>query len=178
MSFVTYEDLLDRDRDWALREGSMHFEKHSAVHETLRRIAWIPALALIIGCIDRTDSPMRSRLEQAVASEVTSFDFAADSNFDWDHKFVFDCYTSRKTVEDALGFRWPDYERSAIQHSDGVVLIVFVRDDRVVHWYEQPRWIELGGLACDEGYHRTNAKFQISRRDGRVQLIPEAIPES
>jgi hypothetical protein len=36
---VTYEQLLDRDLDWALREGSMHFEGASAVHKTLRRIA-------------------------------------------------------------------------------------------------------------------------------------------
>ncbi len=36
---VTYEQLLDRDLDWALREGSMHFEGTSAVHKTLRRIA-------------------------------------------------------------------------------------------------------------------------------------------
>lgn len=36
---VIYEELLDRNLDWALREGSMHFEKDSAVHKTLRRIA-------------------------------------------------------------------------------------------------------------------------------------------
>ena len=35
---VTYEQLLDRDRTWALREGSMHFEKESAVHKALVKI--------------------------------------------------------------------------------------------------------------------------------------------
>jgi hypothetical protein len=35
---VVYEELLNRDVDWALREGSMHFEEQSAVHKTLRRI--------------------------------------------------------------------------------------------------------------------------------------------
>ncbi len=35
---VTYEQLLDRDLDWALREGSMHFERESAVHKTLRKV--------------------------------------------------------------------------------------------------------------------------------------------
>jgi hypothetical protein len=35
---ITYEQLLDRNLDWAFREGSMHFEKESAVHKTLRRI--------------------------------------------------------------------------------------------------------------------------------------------
>jgi hypothetical protein len=36
---MTYEQQMDRDRRWALLEGSMHFEKESAVHKTLRRIA-------------------------------------------------------------------------------------------------------------------------------------------
>lgn len=35
----TYEEQLDRDLGWAFREGSMHFEKESAVHRTLRQIA-------------------------------------------------------------------------------------------------------------------------------------------
>src|SRR5271165_6968712 len=34
----TYEELLDRNLEWALREGSMHFENESAVHKTLRKI--------------------------------------------------------------------------------------------------------------------------------------------
>jgi hypothetical protein len=36
---VTYEQLLDRDPGWALLEGSMHFEKESAVHKALRKIS-------------------------------------------------------------------------------------------------------------------------------------------
>lgn len=35
---IAYEKQLDRDRMWALREGSMHFEKESAVHKTLLKI--------------------------------------------------------------------------------------------------------------------------------------------
>jgi hypothetical protein len=35
---VTYEQLLDRNFDWALREGSMHFEEKSSVHKTLRKV--------------------------------------------------------------------------------------------------------------------------------------------
>lgn len=35
---IAYERLLDGDRRLALREGSMHFEKESAVHRTLERI--------------------------------------------------------------------------------------------------------------------------------------------
>ncbi len=35
---VTYEDRLTRDVRWAFQEGSMHFEKESAVHKTLEKI--------------------------------------------------------------------------------------------------------------------------------------------
>jgi hypothetical protein len=34
----TYEQRLDRNFEWALREGSMHFEKGNAVHQALRKI--------------------------------------------------------------------------------------------------------------------------------------------
>ena len=36
---LTYEQLLNRDLDWALREGSSHFEGLSAPHRTVRRFA-------------------------------------------------------------------------------------------------------------------------------------------
>src|SRR5438477_2212790 len=35
---IAYETRLDRDLSWALREGSMHFEKDSAVHKSLFKI--------------------------------------------------------------------------------------------------------------------------------------------
>src|SRR5437762_12971202 len=34
----TYEQRLDRNFEWALREGSMHFEKGNAVHKALGKI--------------------------------------------------------------------------------------------------------------------------------------------
>ena len=36
---VVYEQLLDRETQWALHEASMHFEEKSAVHHALRDIA-------------------------------------------------------------------------------------------------------------------------------------------
>jgi hypothetical protein len=35
----TYEEHLDADTEWALSEGSRHFDEKSAVHETLREVA-------------------------------------------------------------------------------------------------------------------------------------------
>ena len=38
LAMITYEALLDQNLDWALNEGSMHFEGNNAVHKTLRGI--------------------------------------------------------------------------------------------------------------------------------------------
>jgi len=35
---TTYEERLNRDLNWALDEGSMHFDENNAVHHALRRI--------------------------------------------------------------------------------------------------------------------------------------------
>jgi hypothetical protein len=35
---ATYEERLNRDLNWALDEGSMHFDQNNAVHRALRRI--------------------------------------------------------------------------------------------------------------------------------------------
>ena len=36
---ISYEERLNRDPRWALREGSMHFEKESAVFQTMEKIS-------------------------------------------------------------------------------------------------------------------------------------------
>jgi hypothetical protein len=36
---IVYEQLLNQNRRWALQEGSLHFEKESAVHRTMQNIA-------------------------------------------------------------------------------------------------------------------------------------------
>jgi hypothetical protein len=144
----------------------------------MRLIAIILGLLLVNGCNEGGDdrgggggaSAIRSGLESAVASGATSFDFAADPAFAWDRLYVFDCYSRRASVEKSLGFAWPEFDKTTLASSDSVVLVVFVRDGKVVGWYEQPRTIELGGLANGEGYSRSEARFEVDRARGRVEL--------
>lgn len=112
----------------------------------MRLITIIFGLLLVGGCDGGGGSgamSARTRLESAVASGATTFDFAADPAFTWDRMHVFGCYSSRESVEKALGFPWSDFSKSAIESSDSVVLVVFVQNGKVVGWYEQPRTIEL-----------------------------------
>jgi hypothetical protein len=139
----------------------------------MRVIAVILELLLVAGCSDGGGNgapSTQSRLESAVASGATSFDFAADPAFAWDRMYVFGCYSNRALVEKALRFSWPDFTKTTIESSDSVVLLVFVQNAKVVGWYEQSRNIELGYLANEEGYTRSQGVFDVDRSMGRSEL--------
>jgi hypothetical protein len=108
-----------------------------------------------------------------VASGAASFDFAsADPAFQWDRVHVFAPYSDKQSVEKELGFRWSGFSRTTIEVLDGVALVVFVRNGKVVHWYEHPRGKgDLAYLDNNKGYARSESKFRIEGRkqsDGSV----------
>ena len=139
------------------------------------RLTFILGLFVIVGCNEGGGaSSARASLESAVASGATSFDFATDSAFAWDRVYVFGSYTSRQDVEKSLGFSWPDFEKSEVWVQDGNTLVVFVREGRVVDWFDSPPGINLGWIANAEGYGRDQAAFRIERADGRAELKPIA----
>jgi hypothetical protein len=89
-------------------------------------------------------------------------DFSDLASCDWNRLFVFHPYTRGEDIERALGFHWDQAKASGISHSDGVNLIVLVKDSQVVKWFDHPRSRgELYGLADGSGFHRTNAKFVV-----------------
>ena len=117
---------------------------------------------------------LSKRLEIAAASGAQTFDFAAETTFDWERMYVFGCYAPQKDVERVLGFAWPDYRKSSIGSSDAVCLVVCVKDRRVVDWYEQSRRVEIGDLVNDQGYARSEATFNIVRLGDRYGLLSRA----
>lgn len=141
----------------------------------MKQLTLIVGLLLVGGCNEGGGtSSTRPSLESAVASGATSFDFATDTKFAWDRVYVFGSYTSRQEVEQSLGFAWPDFERSAVEVQDGNTLVVFVRDGRVVDWFDSPPAVELGWIANADGYARKDATFRIERGDARAELKPIA----
>ncbi len=129
------------------------------------------SLLLPGACSSQEPDPLPRQLRLAVDAGAETFDFAAHTTVPWDRMYVFGPYTSRDRVEQVLGFAWRGYQQTSIEGFDGVCLVVFVRDGSVVHWYEQPRHIELGLLANDTGYTPAEARFRIER-EGRITLEP------
>jgi hypothetical protein len=90
---------------------------------------------------------------------------------DWDRVYIFRPYTSAETIQQALGFRWPDAERTSIEFNEGVNLMVFVKDGESVGCFEHPRNRgDLTGIANMAGYSREDARFLVVS-DGEQRLV-------
>ena len=110
--------------------------------------------------------------EQMRRGPVTTIDFATIARFPWDRMYVFGPYTSAAQINASLGFQWQGVRWTSIDSSKGHNLVVFVKGNEVVHWFEHPRNRgELEDLADPNGYAREEAQFQVYRTaDGRLAL--------
>jgi hypothetical protein len=100
------------------------------------------------------------------------------TNFSWDKFFVFTPYTPVDKIENDLGFRDKRLEKTDISLRDDFNLLVFVKDNKVVHYVEFYRQIgnferiasQKGGLTPKE------AVFKVDFQDehGSPILIWEA----
>ena len=122
------------------------------------------AIVLWISYALRQD-PVSRRIAESVASnDSRPIDFAQITDFDWDRVYCFDCYTGQREIEKRLGFPWPGLGGSAIESSDGVTLIVFVKNGRVVRSFDQSRREgDFGKIDNPHGLTRAEARFVLNR---------------
>jgi hypothetical protein len=111
-------------------------------------------------------------LEQVRQGPGAVVDFAQIAPFAWDRLYIFGPYTPPEEIDACLGFHWSEYWRTSIRGNKGHNLVMFVREGRVVHWFEHPRNCgELEELADPKGYARAEAKFEVyTGSDGRIAL--------
>jgi hypothetical protein len=126
---------------------------------------------VLAGCV-AASTTQGQPLDPAVVGREKTFDFAASMPFDWDRMYVIAPYGDRGQIEDVLGFPWPDADKSRIGTEDTVNLVIFVKDGKVVSWYDQPTTVDLAAIAKGSAYYRTDAKFNVRYQDGVVSLVP------
>jgi hypothetical protein len=100
--------------------------------------------------------------EKVLGGPGTTIDFAEIAPFAWDRVYFFRHYTSHQSINDSLGFDWPDVSNTTIDLCKGTSLVVFVKGGEVEHWFEHPRnHGELLDLANGSGYSRDEARFVV-----------------
>ena len=100
------------------------------------------ALLLAVGCAQVHDAQLAGALSTAIEQAGYArkpLAIADVTDFAWDRFHVFEPYTPVSDIDKQLGFAWPDAKETGIDYLDGIDLLVFVKDKRVVRSVVLPR---------------------------------------
>lgn len=106
-----------------------------------RRVVAAAVLLLVgvHGC-SRSDGDLERRIAAEASRDLGALvRIESLTDFAWEQLHVFPPYSSQDWIDSQLGFAWPAAARTGIFDSDGIALLVFVRDSEVVRYVAQPR---------------------------------------
>jgi hypothetical protein len=97
------------------------------------------------------------------------------TDFKWDRVYIFPPYTGLETIDNDLGFVWPQARSIRTDFRDDINLIVFTDNKQVIAYVEYPRSLgNLDGNYKREGYSPDEAIFIVEegplQPDGRPLL--------
>lgn len=145
----------------------------------MRRIAIVCFCLAVAGTIwvAKSDSLSGALWRQFQRGPGAEISFASLAPYEWDRVFIFGPYTPHKDIHNSLGFHWAGVSRTNIGDHDGITLVVFVRGNEVVEWFEHPRNRgDLAKLPNGKGYAQGRAKFEVkSEADGRLVADPREL---
>ena len=104
-------------------------------HTKLHRYSIIFLLAACAGCTDYSSDIS----DQLNANGRNSIDLMQAVPIKWDKVCILGPYSGDNEAEKILGFEWPAESRTDIEDSDGITLLLFVRDKSVIEYVEHPR---------------------------------------
>jgi hypothetical protein len=104
------------------------------------------------------DSVARKR----VSNEEVTVKLKDLTDFKWDIVYIFPPYTGLETIDNDLGFVWPQARSIRTDYRDDINLIVFTDNKQVVAYVEHPRSLgDLDGNYKREGYSPDEAIFIV-----------------
>ena len=131
-------------------------------HPKIHRYVLLALLVTCTGCADYSAEISN----QFKASGKTSIDLQEAVPTQWEKVCVFGPYSDNEEIEQVVGFKWPAESRTNIKDSDGISLLLFVREKSVIEYVEQPR--DEGDFARLDGrcFNSSTARFK-SVKDAR-----------
>jgi hypothetical protein len=127
-----------------------------------RAVAVAVAVALLSWayCQWAPDRPLSWRIWSAArkGKPATVVSMPAVATFAWDRMHVFPPYMSARAIESELGFAW--WQSDAMEWSDDIVPLVFVKDRHVVRYVKQDRRTDFAGCYRPGGFARAEAVFR------------------
>lgn len=142
----------------------------------LLTLPWVLILsAACFGPGQKLSPISRSIVEQLTAEENTPVDLSQVGPDTWQRVCILGPYADNSVAAETLGFAWDLEQATALSESDGISVLVFIRDPaEVVAYTEHPR--NKGDFAdiAPQCFDREQAQFkrQVSQ-DGWLRLVAE-----
>lgn len=145
-------------------------------HPVLPILAIVAVLLLPRACFNER----RARREAALSAALTAacesgepWQMCAHTLFAWDTMYIIPPYCPRSDVETALGFAWPEYERTDIERNECINLLVFVHDGAVTEFLRIHRGTDFAAETHLRPWPADQAMFEAHALDGaRCEVRP------
>jgi hypothetical protein len=140
----------------------------------MNKCAIISAILLLFvsACSDNGNEISAQIESQFKASSTAPVNLTLVGPTSWEQVCVLRPYTNNEGAEKVLGFKWDAENKTSIYGSDGVNVLVFVRNHEVIAFTEHPR--NMGDFSKLEPRCLTRANAKVVREsgsDGWVYLV-------
>ena len=106
------------------------------------------------------------------AGEVDVIDISTITPFAWERLYLFGPYTTNEQIVEATGIRRLGSLKSMIEYSDGIVLFVFVNQNKIVKHMDYYRTPDFVYSIRESGYSPSEAIFIIDDKDRAIPKSP------
>jgi hypothetical protein len=99
--------------------------------------------------------------------DVDVIDISTITPFEWERLYLFAPYTSKERIVEVTGIKWSGNQKTFIESNDGIVLFIFVNEDKVVQYIDYHRDPDFLLSVRETGYSPSEAIFVLDQK-GRV----------
>lgn len=110
-----------------------------------RSLLLLLSISLVLGCTGASTSISEQITKQFKASQTAPIDLSTVGPASWERVCILSPYSTNQTAELVLGFKWDAESKTSIAGNDGINVLVFVQEQRVVAYTEHPR--DLGDFS-------------------------------
>lgn len=121
-------------------------------------------------------------VEAAKGEATPTLVMSSLTDFEWDKLYVIGPYASPRLVNAELGYQWLDPNNRYFAASDSHNTLVFLKNGRVIRYYELARFIDFRDLDSQRMFFPGEDAFRIkffkakAGKPTRADLVPLGVP--
>lgn len=106
----------------------------------MNRFWLVTIFCIFIGACHDFESPVSSMIAKKVSNgEGTLINIAQLTSFNWDKLYIFKPYSSNDIINEAIHTQLYKNDEFPMGVPEGNTLFVFLKDDKIVHYFMHPR---------------------------------------